>query len=113
VVVHGHSLQIADVDGDGNLDIFAAEMAKWTEKRHDPDNPNATAWIFFGDGQGHFRTTEFAKGIGFHEARVADLNGDGKMDVLDKPYNWEAPRVDVWLQGETQNPKPKIQRKSE
>ena len=37
-------------------------------------------------------------GIGFHEARVADLNGDGKLDVLDKPYNWEAPRVDVWLQ---------------
>jgi hypothetical protein len=97
-VVHGHSLQIADVDGDGNLDIFAAEMAKWTEKRHDPDNPGATAWIFFGDGQGHFRTTEFAKGIGFHEARVADLNGDGRMDVLDKPYNWEVPRVDVWLQ---------------
>jgi hypothetical protein len=40
----------------------------------------------------------FATGIGFHEARVADLNGDGKLDVLDKPYNWEAPRVDVWLQ---------------
>lgn len=97
-VIHGHSLQIADIDGDGNLDIFAAEMAKWTEKRSDPDNPNATAWIFFGDGSGHFRKTEFAKGIGFHEARVADLNGDGTMDILDKPYNWQTPRVDVWLQ---------------
>jgi sugar phosphate isomerase/epimerase len=97
-VIHGHSLQIADIDGDGNLDIFAAEMAKWTESRPNSDNPNAVAWIFFGDGQGHFRTTEFAKGMGFHEARVADLNGDGKMDILDKPYNWDAPRVDVWLQ---------------
>jgi hypothetical protein len=97
-VIHGHSLQIADIDGDGNLDIFAAEMAKWTEKRSDPDNPNATAWIFFGDGHGSFRKTEFSKGIGFHEARVADLNGDGTMDILDKPYNWETPRVDVWLQ---------------
>jgi sugar phosphate isomerase/epimerase len=97
-VIHGHSLQMADVDGDGNLDIFAAEMAKWTESRPDPDNPNAVAWIFFGDGQGHLRKTEFAKGIGFHEARVADLNGDGRMDILDKPYNWQTPRVDVWLQ---------------
>jgi hypothetical protein len=97
-MIHGHSLQIADIDGDGHLDIFAAEMAKWTEKAAQPDNPGATAWIFYGDGQGHFRKTVFAQGIGFHEAQVGDLNGDGKPDVLDKPYNWDAPRVDVWLQ---------------
>jgi FG-GAP repeat len=97
-VIHGHSLQLADIDGDGNLDIFAAEMAKWTEIRADPDNPNAEAWIFYGDGRGHFRKELFSRGIGFHEARVADLNGDGLPDVLDKPYTWETPRVDVWLQ---------------
>lgn len=97
-MVHGHSLAIADIDGDGNLDIFAAEMAKWTESRPDPDNPGATAWIFYGDGKGRFRRTVFATGMGFHEARVADLNGDGRMDILDKPYNWDTPRVDVWLQ---------------
>jgi hypothetical protein len=96
-VVHGHSLQIADIDGDGHLDIFAAEMAKWDENPK-PDNPGARAWIFFSDGQGHFRETEFVRGMGFHEARLADLDGDGLVDILDKPYNWEAPRVDVWLQ---------------
>ncbi|HET6249068.1 MAG TPA: TIM barrel protein [Tepidisphaeraceae bacterium] len=98
VMVHGHSLQIADIDGDGNLDIFTAEMAKWSEARHTSDNPKAQALIFYGDGKGNFRKTVFATGIGFHEARVADLNGDGRMDILDKPYNWEAPDVEVWLQ---------------
>jgi hypothetical protein len=97
-MVHGHSLQVADIDGDGNADIFAAEMAKWTEGRKDADNPNATAWIFYGDGKGNFRRTVFARGVDFHEARVADLDGDGRLDILDKPYNWNAPRVDVWLQ---------------
>jgi hypothetical protein len=97
-MIHGHSLQVADIDGDGHLDIFAAEMAKWTEERKDPDNPKATAWILFGDGKGNFRETVFSTGVDFHEARVADLNGDGWLDILDKPYNWETPRVDVWLQ---------------
>jgi hypothetical protein len=97
-MIHAHSLQIADIDGDGNLDIFTAEMAKWNEDRPDSDNPNAEAFIFYGDGKGNFRKTVFAKGIGFHEARVVDLDGDGRMDILNKPYNWNAPTVELWLQ---------------
>ena len=73
-------------------------MAKWTEKKSEPDNPKAEAVMFFGDGRGGFRKEVFTRGMGFHKARVADLNGDGRMDILDKPYNWDAPRVDVWLQ---------------
>jgi hypothetical protein len=97
-LVHGHSLQIADIDRDGHLDIFAAEMAQWTEGAASPDNPAATAWIFYGDGAAHFRRTIFATGVDFHEAQVGDLDGDGKLDVLDKPYTWHTPRIDVWLQ---------------
>jgi hypothetical protein len=97
-MIHPHSLQVADIDGDGNLDIFVAEMAKWTESKTQPDNPNAEALIFYGDGKGNFRKTVFQTGMGFHEAQVADFNGDGRLDILSKPYNWETPRVDLWLQ---------------
>lgn len=100
-LIHGHTLETGDVDGDGKLDLLAAEMAKWTERRPDADHPEATAWILLGDGRGQFRVTKLAQGIDFHEARLADLDGDGDLDVLDKPYNWNAPRIDAWLNNGT------------
>lgn len=96
-LIHPHSLQVADINGDGHLDIFVAEMAKWSDDKREPDNPRAQAFIFYGDGKGRFTKTVFQTGMGFHEARVADLNGDGKPDILSKPYSWETPRIDVWL----------------
>jgi hypothetical protein len=35
--------------------------------------------------------------MGWHDGKIADLDGDGRMDLLNKPYTWNAPRVDVWL----------------
>jgi hypothetical protein len=90
-VDHGHSLEVVDIDGDGNLDIFCAEM------RLDGGNADAKMWVFLGDGDGNFTQTEVATGYGNHESKVGDLDGDGDLDILDKPYNWDTPRVDVWL----------------
>jgi hypothetical protein len=72
-------------------------MAKWTESRPDPDNPKCEAWIFYGNGKGDFRKSTIAVGHGFHEGKLADLDGDGRLDILNKPYNWKAPRIDVWI----------------
>ena len=91
-VENGHTLQVVDFDGDGHLDIFCAEM------RLRGGNADARVYLFRGDGAGHFKKLILLKGFGFHESKVADLNGDGKLDILGKPYNWQTPRVDIWLQ---------------
>lgn len=95
---HGHTLDIADINGDGNLDILVAEQGKWTTEPNVLDNLNARAWILYGNGDGSFRTTLLDHGEGWHDGRIGDFDGDGKMDLLQKPYAWSAPRVDLWLQ---------------
>jgi len=98
---HGHTLDIADINGDGHLDILAAEQGKWTTKPTVLDNPQARAWILYGNGDGTFRTTLLDQGEGWHDGKFGDFDGDGDMDLLHKPYAWSAPRVDVWLNNGT------------
>lgn len=88
---YGHSLEVLDVDGDGNLDIFCAEQ------RLNGANPESKIYIFYGDGAGSFQQSVVAQGFDLHEAKMADLNGDGLPDIIGKPYNWQTPRLDIWL----------------
>jgi hypothetical protein len=89
-VVDGHSLDVLDFNGDGNLDIFCAEMRLG-------NNPDAKTRILIGDGTGNFREMVVHSGFGLHESGIADLDGDGDYDILGKPYTWSAPRLDIWL----------------
>ena len=93
-VDHGHSLQVGDLDGDGRCDIYTGEMY----------NPGSGAkcrqWVLYGDGRGNFQTQLISTGIGCHESRIGDLDGDGDMDILQKDFQQDR-RVDVWLNGGT------------
>jgi hypothetical protein len=91
-VIHGHSLDVADIDRDGHVDIFSGEMG----------NPGAGAkartMVYWGDGKGGFRQEIVAVGLANHESRLADADGDGDLDIVGKPYNYGAPVLHIWLQ---------------
>jgi hypothetical protein len=94
-VSNGHSLSVIDFDGDGNLDIWNAEMTLF-------NNSGAVNRILLGDGKGNFPgELIISKGIDLHESEIADLDGDGDLDILGKPYDGDAPRLDIWLQNGT------------
>ena len=87
---HGHTLQSGDINADGHLDIYAAEM-------HTPGAGVACRqMVLYGDGQGGFEMQLVSTGIGAHEAKLGDLDGDGDLDILQKDFQNEQ-RVDIWF----------------
>ena len=94
-VIHGHSLAVEDINGDGHLDVFNAEMG-------DPgDGVNADSYIFYGDSTGNFVQQTVSVGLANHESKIGDLDGDGDLDILTKPFHFGAPRIDVFLNNGT------------
>ena len=93
VGIRGQILFVAmrDIDGDGNLDIFIGEMGS------PGAGDQAKTYIWYGNGKGQLRKTVAWQGQGIHEGILSDLNGDGRLDILLKPYNHNAPRIDILL----------------
>jgi len=96
-VRNGHTCEIADFDQDGHLDILIGEMGK------PGAGDDAKIFIWYGDGEGSFRKTIAWHGLAIHEGRAGDFNGDGRPDILVKPYSHRAPRIDVLLNMGTQD----------
>ena len=76
--------------GNGALGIYVAEMGIG-----DHDDPKHL--VFRNRGDGTFEE-EVARGVATHEAKVVDLTGDGRLDIVGKTYGLEREKthVDVW-----------------
>ncbi len=98
----GHSLDLGDLNGDGNLDIFAAEMYLPGE----PDSAQASAReaILLGHGTGTFTAHSVTQGADNHESMLADVDGDGDLDIINKPFNLGIPDLTVKINGSITTP---------
>jgi len=65
------SLEVADFDGDGRLDILVAERAG-----------AGRVIVFHNEGAGRFTVSEAGRTSGVIDLHVMDWNGDGRPDLL-------------------------------
>ena len=74
------NLRVADLDGDGRKDIAVPNLAE------------RGVTILFGDGHGAFRGADrppIPAGPAPFSVAVADVDGDGKPDILVENYSWQ------------------------
>jgi hypothetical protein len=83
-----HSLAVADFDNDGDSDIFTVEM----EGIPGAQKPRWFIWENVdGKGANFVERVILNNGLGGHEARAADVDGDGDIDICSKLWK---PRPD-------------------
>ena len=75
-----HRFEAADLDADGDLDFAAAEMAQSEQRR---------VVVLRNGGDGTTWTPTVLDRQGSHNLRVADLGGDGDLDLIGG--NWDGP----------------------
>jgi len=83
-----HSLQIADMDGDGDPDVITAKMHQYTA-------PHEVS-IYLNEKRGSKWTKHVLSTKGSHNVRVTDIGSDDDMDVIGA--NWSGPYqpVEMW-----------------
>lgn len=83
-----HTMHLVDFDGDGDLDIFSAEIHnKGRTFLFENADGTGTKWI------AHLQTKGDPDGN--HNAWVADFNNDGMIDLLGKHYS--GGEISIWI----------------
>lgn len=81
-----HFIGVGDFAGDGAADIATAQM----QQGKDPDEVS----VYFNLGGGRAWRKQVLSEAGSHSMRIADLDGDGRLDLYGG--NWRGRTVEVW-----------------
>ncbi|TLD69087.1 cytochrome C [Phragmitibacter flavus] len=82
-VVDNESPDFVDVDGDGVKEIVCSKEGQFGFYKRGADVTKAWDWVAISDNVG---VQKFTHGLG-----VGDVDGDGKMDLLEAKRWWQAP----------------------
>ena len=85
------SVEVADLNGDGHLELIVANL--W-DKNPAPGKPRsfggsaeADTLIYWGSAGGYSAADEVLPSVGNEDVTVADLNRDGKLDLVLTSYH--------------------------
>lgn len=84
-----HSLGLADMDNDGDLDVVTAEM-------HQSTDPDEVRVYINEDGDGVTWMKQVVAKTGSHNARVADIGNDGDFDIVGANWSGSYQPVEMW-----------------
>jgi len=83
-----HGLAVADMDGDGHLDLVTAHLHQGAA----PQEVCVSLNTGKGSGWGKVVVSE----RGSHDILVADFNGDGRPDILGANHGGAYQPVELW-----------------
>lgn len=83
-----HTLEVCDITRDGSQDVLVGEMGLGEH-----DEPRLRLYV--NEGQGTFSEEVLSHTIPIHEGKVANMRGNGRVDIVGKSYGPDC-HVDVW-----------------
>ncbi len=83
-----HALGVADMTGDGKLDVVSAEM-------HQGEDPDLVI-VHVNGGDGKRWTKETVSRSGSHNILLADMDGDGDIDIVGANHGGSVQPIEMW-----------------